>query len=264
MENYFQTIQQKLQSVIEDSDDLGNTFDGYMEWWTLVSLYTERKLTLDSDRMSAISAIAERFEKILGDKYVAGLWRSKIPQGICWRNVSKETLEPRVHGYQGPSWSWAALNSPVQFINRHEHEYDITCRVALLDCQWRPKIGNARYREVQSAHITLKGSLLPAYWTQGEDHLSEYAVKFNGRTGCVSEFWPDAREGEFLESTCQSMPVHLLTINSWRSGMFCEGLVLRCRPDGKKYSSLGYFVIRGRPGDACFLTDGETGIVTIV
>jgi hypothetical protein len=268
-------VQKKLQSVVEHSDSVeDDLFDANQAWWSLVSIYTKRKLTLDSDRMPAISALAQQLEKISGDKYVAGLWQSKILQGLCWKKSSTATLVPRPHGYQGPSWSWAAINGHVELPS--VFLLGATSLVTLLDCQWHPKVGESQYGDVQSATVTLKGPLRPACWTQSKDAWGESTLTFKtrigeavkGRTIEVSKFDPDSLESEFLDPTYKSMPVHMLTMNALYDGIMCEGLVLRCRSDGK-YSRVGYFSImsfkdRSRKDDIGFLIASERQIITIV
>lgn len=88
-------------------------------WYHIVELYTRRQLTEGKDRLPALSGLASRFRQILGDEYVAGLWRGDICIGLYWRcDTSETTSEPYVvrnNGYTAPTWSWAAFDRPVVF-----------------------------------------------------------------------------------------------------------------------------------------------------
>jgi hypothetical protein len=42
-------------------------------WYNFVSVHTYRKLAVSADRILAISGIAERYGRIFGNKYLAGL-----------------------------------------------------------------------------------------------------------------------------------------------------------------------------------------------
>lgn len=69
--------------------------------------YFERALTVPSDNLVALSAIASIFQKKLGSKYCAGIWQDDLLRGLLWRYI-----EPEI-GYgseaSAPSWSWASL-----------------------------------------------------------------------------------------------------------------------------------------------------------
>jgi Heterokaryon incompatibility protein (HET) len=84
------------------------------QWNTIVEAYTRRKLTLTSDRAWAISGIAERFAAILGDTYIAGMWKACLLSGLLWQ-ISKFNTASAGSVFQGPSWSWTAVNGPVSF-----------------------------------------------------------------------------------------------------------------------------------------------------
>ncbi len=73
-----------------------------------------KKLTVDSDRLAAILGLADRFNKITGARFLAGLWFEDLHRGLLWRETS---------GYTGltsnsaslPSWSWIKCNCGVAF-----------------------------------------------------------------------------------------------------------------------------------------------------
>jgi hypothetical protein len=54
-------------------------------WYILVALYTYRKSSIPTDRILAISGIAERYGRPFGDQYCAGLWRSTLPEALYWK-----------------------------------------------------------------------------------------------------------------------------------------------------------------------------------
>ncbi|CAG7559022.1 unnamed protein product [Fusarium equiseti] len=81
-------------------------------WETLVSQYTQRSLSESSDRILAISGLAELFSHLRGGKYAAGLWVQDLPSALCW-HYDSDILYPRPSVKQGPSWSWTAINGPI-------------------------------------------------------------------------------------------------------------------------------------------------------
>jgi hypothetical protein len=80
------------------------------QWYELIKTYTHRKLIMPGDRLLAISGLAAYFSKALNDEYKAGLWKSKLSFKLLWTLDDPEHLEKEPSHYQGPSWSWAAVN----------------------------------------------------------------------------------------------------------------------------------------------------------
>lgn len=100
----------------------------YGSWDELIRLYSERKLTYASDKLLAISGIASIFNAMLpGDQYLAGLWKSRLLEGLCW-HVSSCCMVPRSkpNEYRAPSWSWASVDGEIIL----DHGADISEREA--------------------------------------------------------------------------------------------------------------------------------------
>jgi hypothetical protein len=83
------------------------------KWKEIVSVYSSCALTKEEDKLMAISDIATEMQKMLGnDKYLAGLWRSQLPDGLCWTVLSVgRSTRPKT--YRAPSWSWTSLDGEV-------------------------------------------------------------------------------------------------------------------------------------------------------
>ncbi|KAG8157871.1 hypothetical protein KVR01_012143 [Diaporthe batatas] len=58
------------------------------QWGSLFHNYTRRNLTFKTDKMAAISGIAKEMQKLLQDRYVAGLWESSLPHSLLWNHVN--------------------------------------------------------------------------------------------------------------------------------------------------------------------------------
>lgn len=67
--------------------------------------YAGRDLTVRSDNLVAISAIASIFRDKLGPGYYAGIWQQDIIPGLLWA-AGDATRSP---DHSTPSWSWASL-----------------------------------------------------------------------------------------------------------------------------------------------------------
>ncbi|POS73639.1 hypothetical protein DHEL01_v207964 [Diaporthe helianthi] len=101
-------------------------------WARLVEDFTSRTLSHEMDKMPAIAGLATMFmkhshAKAPGAVYLAGLWHykginpfagrtyptSQIPLGLLWAPSPRKPMRSPAE-YRAPSWSWAALDGPVQ------------------------------------------------------------------------------------------------------------------------------------------------------
>jgi Heterokaryon incompatibility protein (HET) len=89
----------------------------YDSWNYLISRYTDCDLTLDSDKLIAISGLARRTcqqLKLQADSYLAGLWKPSLTRYLLWHTKpSKRTSRCIASG--APSWSWASMNGSIKF-----------------------------------------------------------------------------------------------------------------------------------------------------
>lgn len=92
----------------EDKTMSGGVYD---QWMHFVQAYSRCAFTCPQDRLIAMEGIAKLFEKHTGDVYLAGLWRSRIIEGLNWVVVNP-LARPRQR-FRAPSWSWAAVDSIV-------------------------------------------------------------------------------------------------------------------------------------------------------
>lgn len=81
-------------------------------WGTLVKLYSSCDLTMPDDKLPAFAGVAQLFQEVTGDEYMAGLWRSSLLDQMDWRVYQPATR--KTSKYRAPSWSWASLDGPVR------------------------------------------------------------------------------------------------------------------------------------------------------
>jgi hypothetical protein len=83
-------------------------------WNDVVSLYSSCQLTFGKDKLSAIAGIAKRMQSIHNGRYLAGVWYDNdLVFYLCWRSDGSR-LRSRPP-YRAPSWSWASIDSCVDF-----------------------------------------------------------------------------------------------------------------------------------------------------
>ena len=103
-------------------------------WYSCISEYTTRFLSHSSDKLAAISGLAQKYANPEMGRYLAGLWEHDLFRGMAWTRVkpgerteerymsyfaikAKRTIAARAFKppalYRAPSWSWASVNGPV-------------------------------------------------------------------------------------------------------------------------------------------------------
>ncbi|KAL8835097.1 MAG: hypothetical protein Q9170_003453 [Blastenia crenularia] len=97
-------------------------------WIDLVIEYSSRQHTIPNDKIHALRAIATRYQRYMGDEYIAGLWKSWLIPGLLWKSLEPD--RPR-RERQYPSWSWLSAEGSVKMekaddpLYRAEHVIDL-------------------------------------------------------------------------------------------------------------------------------------------
>lgn len=78
--------------------------DLYNGWYRSLHDYIWRDITKPEDILPGIGGIASRFGNLVGDEYIAGLWKQDIHRGLLWMPL------PQGQRCRAPSWSWASID----------------------------------------------------------------------------------------------------------------------------------------------------------
>lgn len=110
------------------SERLGSfTFDPSIspeeQWSSIVSSYSGRLLTHNSDKLAALAGVAQQFAKRNSlTEYLAGFFSFHTLTPLLWRvtetrqHIQTNKSGPQsIDAYIAPSWSWAAVTVPVEF-----------------------------------------------------------------------------------------------------------------------------------------------------
>ena len=142
----------------------------YGSWQRNIERYTLRKLSKASDRLPACAALAENFGEIMGlqpSDYLAGLWKPDLMVQLLWSRLElpdvPDTDSPTC---LGPTWSWASLNAPVWFFERHLTLSNLAVKTEAqyMDSQIKHRFEQSPYAEVESGRLALQGRLQQAHW----------------------------------------------------------------------------------------------------
>ena len=73
-------------------------------WYLIINKYVKRGLTLEQDRLPALSGIARQIQKRSGYRYKAGIWAEDVHVGLLW---SSNGIGRKRENIACPSWTWA-------------------------------------------------------------------------------------------------------------------------------------------------------------
>lgn len=99
----------------------------YDSWQTMAMNFCGRSMTEPSDKLPALSGMAQRYAGLMGwpaNDYLAGLWRETLISDVLWIREEglssiSATPDPAKTGRQygrAPSWSWASMNGRIVYL----------------------------------------------------------------------------------------------------------------------------------------------------
>ncbi len=158
-----QNILDTSVSAICDDDRRQDLLD---QWCNILRTYTHRTLTLGTDRLPAISGISAQFGRVLCDEYKAGLWKSAMISQLFWKRSGSDRrkLKPRPLQYQGPSWSWAAINEPIWATvygsyTKHVDLEIVNCEIMTNNGAGSFSVYDPSFGAVETASLKVRGRL---------------------------------------------------------------------------------------------------------
>lgn len=88
-------------------------------WHNLLRQYTTLQLTVSSDRLIALSGVAQHFKNVSShdDFYIAGLWRRRLAAEMLWQlkeTTSRESWEKRKTTRHQLTFSWVSVDGQVE------------------------------------------------------------------------------------------------------------------------------------------------------
>lgn len=84
-------------------------------WLSLRGEYSRRNLTVQGDKLLAISGLAMEVSKSYESRYLAGMWERDLISDLQWRCLKTDNpvRKRRSIFYVAPSWSWASVDAVV-------------------------------------------------------------------------------------------------------------------------------------------------------
>jgi hypothetical protein len=128
----------------------------YHIWGMYRMQYSRCALTHNSDKLVAMQGIAHWVSQATGDEFVAGLWRSRIIEELCW---IKEDPITDIMEWRAPSWSWACRNGRIDysFLSKfHRGHSSRHIEAELFELDVKAKISG----ELEDASVKIKCKVL--------------------------------------------------------------------------------------------------------
>ncbi|KAK0709393.1 heterokaryon incompatibility protein-domain-containing protein [Lasiosphaeria miniovina] len=136
--------------------------DHLMMWHQAVEQYTKLSLTNWTDRLPAISGIADYHmaeSRMGGATYLAGLWSDSLLYDLLWRQAPLGPRAPMTgtpRPWTAPSWSWASRDRPVLYDMPYltaEHKVQTFCEVIAAECVLA---GESKTGQIRSGYLKLR------------------------------------------------------------------------------------------------------------
>ncbi|KAM5371247.1 hypothetical protein ACJZ2D_008167 [Fusarium nematophilum] len=215
-------------------------------WTSLVMAYSDCSFTKREDMVVAFSGLAKVFQEHCKDDYVAGLWKSRLPEMLEWKVASSgEAIKPPAE-YLAPSWSWASVGGPVSLSDYHGCG---RCLLSLLDVETVNR-GQDPTAGVVYGRITLRGLLFPATYVRTGPPPRPLIRSLSTEIDCYLDFGSD--EEFSTERSVFLVPIsgfEILEVNDWASRTLVRVscLVLeKCLPDNTPdtYRRIGHCTLQ--------------------
>ncbi|KXX74358.1 hypothetical protein MMYC01_208370 [Madurella mycetomatis] len=141
----------------------------WVSWYRMIEDYTARSVTKPTDRLPALSGLAQAITKETGGEYMAGLWKSGLLEGLIWCKAQAGEALVAAPEYVAPSWSWASVTGSVQFPIYSWYTRRARWKARMADFESLAEyVGHSTvardadsYGRLKSGHLTLKAPLLP-------------------------------------------------------------------------------------------------------
>ena len=229
-----------LQSLGQGSElpTQAETIEICKRWFDIVSAYSEGALTRQTDKLVALSGIAELVQGSLQASYVAGLWKlgtklDTLKLQLLW--VAKEPHE-RQALYCAPSWSWASVNGRIGLLPRDvlettrlaKQSIGFLARVRGVDMLYGDGTGTKAGDLVDRGSLTVEGPILEVSMPSGNSQLINLGGEGSPRRkGLAASFFPDWTSTGDLRGGLVAL--HIMTVQHSDRRPRHYGLVLQPR-----------------------------------
>lgn len=164
----------------------------FAKWQGIVNAYSLRKLSFPSDRLPAISGMAERFQQATKSEYIGGLWVDNLVEDLLWSTapfLENPHVADRLSWYRAPSFSWASVESQTHY-ELAETYMSLQSSIKVIAALCIPKGANC-FGEVSNGFLEIQAPMLAGVLIAPTEHSFYYYLKLAG-TSTRIEVCPDS------------------------------------------------------------------------
>ncbi|KAF1991781.1 hypothetical protein K402DRAFT_399756 [Aulographum hederae CBS 113979] len=140
--------------------DSPDTEISYTLCYKVVEEYSRRDFSNLNDKLPAISALAQVFQDLTGDRYLAGIWHGDILRGLMWSTPPTLNLS-RPSSWRAPTWSWASHDNEVSYAGLPSS--DSTPVASILATGTVPLSSIAALGEITAATLEIDAPVLEGF-----------------------------------------------------------------------------------------------------
>lgn len=150
------------------------------QWDMVVTKFSGRARTVESDKLIAFAAAAEYFETLFGARgphiqYAAGLWFSRenpfsFVRQLVWSSQSPATVR-RPGCFRAPSWSWASIDGQIKPFDRNQMHIHYYVSLTVVKISTELTVPTVFFGAISSAKLIVRGKLRDWSIATANDHL---------------------------------------------------------------------------------------------
>jgi hypothetical protein len=205
-------------------------------WMDIVEDYTRRDLTKQTDKLPAISALAQKVHNYRMCHYLAGIWEDDLVYELGWmpdlceptyEEAKEDFAEHSKDGihcedasvvkpvYRAPSWSWASVDGSVTYVKEIDRFGTNYSMIEYVDHGIELFESANPYGQVKGGFLTIKAQTIMITVTDdypGPCPITQMRVSVNGHT-IISElrvYQDDFKWGPFSTKPHNTLAMPLL------------------------------------------------------
>ena len=233
-----------------------NTMSTDAQWDMVVTNFSGRALTFESDKLVAFFAVASYFDTLFRARwplvqYAAGLWYSRenplsFIRQLLWSSESPSTAR-RPESFRAPTWSWAGIDGEVKPFDRLQMCIHYHVSLTVVKVSTKLIISTILFGAIKSARLVVRCKLRDlALMSEKRNPVDNYPTKYLKTT-------PDTQDDEtFIASNSDQVQLMEVIPYSARAASPI-GLILRrfdssdeaSRGDVPRFKRLGMFCFSG-------------------
>ena len=150
-------------------------------WRRIKEDYSEKHLTVATDKLIAFAGIARMVHKVLkspSEDYIAGLWRPELMTELLWERTTptkevKVIRKDHISQCIAPSWSWASVDGPIVYpLSDDDNENQLGVYADIVEAKTFPQ--GDQYGPVDSGFLIIRGSLFSVELASSQSTSSKY------------------------------------------------------------------------------------------